>query len=82
MNIELFPDTNPLKFNAASGLRRALIAQCQQDQARQRFFQRHTNIHRYVNAAKAYSALTVSFIATRLLQVLATRLLSIAIVGL
>lgn len=82
MNFQLFAGTHSLKFNAASRLRQALKAQRQQDRARQHFLQLHTNILHCVEAAEGYSGLTKPFIATRLLQVLATRLLSITMDGL
>ena len=82
MNFQLLASTHSLKFNTARRLHQALEAQCQQGQVRQHFLQSHTKILHWVEAASDYSALNIPFIATRLLQVLATRLLSITMDGL
>ena len=82
MDFQLFASTHSLKFNTARRLHQALEAQCQQGQVRQHFLQGHTTVLHYVEAAKNYSGLAIPFIATRLLQVLATRLLSITMDGL
>ena len=82
MDFQLFASTRSLKFNTARRLHQALEAQCQQGQVRQHFLQRHTKILRYVDAASDHSALIIPLIATWLLQVLETKLLSITMDGL